>query len=66
MDVVLAILLLVGGTIGAQLGTRLGAKLHAEQLRLLLAVMVLAMSVKVFLDLTVPPADVYSVTVTPI
>jgi len=65
-DVVLAILLLVGGTIGAQLGTRLGAKLHAEQLRLLLAVMVLAMSVKVFLDLTVPPADVYSVTVTPI
>jgi len=63
VDVVLATLLLVGGTIGAQIGTRLGAKLRAEQLRVLLAVMVLAMSVKVFLDLTVTPADIYSLTI---
>jgi uncharacterized membrane protein YfcA len=66
VDVVLATLLLVGGTIGAQIGTRLGAKLRAEQLRVLLAVMVLAMSVKVFLDLTVTPADIYSISITAI
>jgi uncharacterized protein len=63
VDVVLAILLLVGGTIGAQIGTRLGAKLRGEQLRLLLAVMVLSMSVKVFLDLTVTPTDIYSISI---
>jgi uncharacterized protein len=63
VDVVLAILLLVGGTIGAQIGTRLGAKLRGEQLRLLLAVTVLSMSVKVFLDLTVTPTDIYSISI---
>jgi len=50
---------LVGGVIGAQLGTRLGARLRTEQLRILLALMVLALSVKVLIDLTVPPLDVY-------
>lgn len=64
VDVVLATLLLVGGTIGAQIGTRLGAKLRAEQLRVLLAVIVLAMSFKVLLDLAVTPSDIYSITIT--
>ena len=63
VDAVLATLLLVGGTVGAQVGTRLGAKLRGEQIRVLLALMVLAMSVKVFLDLTVTPEDVFSATV---
>jgi len=63
VDAVLATLLLVGGTVGAQVGTRLGAKLRGEQIRVLLALMVLAVSVKVFLDLTVTPEDVYSATV---
>jgi hypothetical protein len=44
-------------------GTRLGARLRAEQLRLPLAVMVLSMSVKVFFDLTVPPVDIYSLSI---
>ncbi len=60
VDVVLATLLLVGGTIGAQIGSRIGAKLRAEELRVLLAVMVLGMSVKVFIDLTTTPIDLYS------
>ena len=63
VDAVLATLLLVGGTVGAQVGTRLGAKLRGEQIRVLLALMVLAVSVKVFLDLTVTPEDVFSATV---
>lgn len=63
VDALLVIMLLVGGVIGAQLGTRVGAKLRAEQLRFLLALMVLGMGVKVFHDLTVPPEDPYSLTV---
>ncbi len=61
VDVLLAVLLLAGGTVGAQIGTRLGARLRAEQLRVLLAVIVLMVSVKVLWGLTVPPTDVYSI-----
>jgi len=62
VDVVLAILLLVGGTIGAQIGARIGARLRTEQLRILLALMVLAMSVNVLVELTLSPEDTYSIT----
>ena len=61
VDVLLAVLLLVGGVIGAQIGTRLGAKLRGEQLRVLLAVLVLMMSGKVLLDLTIAPEDIYAI-----
>ena len=61
VDVVLAMLLLVGGAAGAQFGTRLGAKLRPEQLRVLLALLVLMMSVKTLFDLTLAPADIYSI-----
>jgi hypothetical protein len=62
VDVLLAVLLLIGGTIGAQVGVRLGAKLRTEQMRVLLALMVLAMSLKVFLGLTETPRDIYAVS----
>lgn len=60
VDVVLAVLLLVGGVIGAQIGTRIGVKLKAEQLRILLAIMVLAVCGKLAFDLLVMPAELYS------
>ncbi|MDF1792742.1 MAG: sulfite exporter TauE/SafE family protein [Thalassobaculaceae bacterium] len=60
VDVVLAILLLIGGVIGAQIGTRLGANLRGEQLRGLLALMVLVVSLKLCVDLTVSPNDTFS------
>ena len=60
VDVVLAVLLLVGGVIGAQVGTRLGARLKAEQLRILLAGMVLLVCGKLALDLLLQPAELYS------
>jgi hypothetical protein len=63
VDAPLALLLLIGGTVGAQIGTRMGAKLRVHELRILLAVMVLLMSAKVFFDLTVSPVDVYSMGV---
>jgi hypothetical protein len=49
VDMVLAVLLLVGGVVGAQIGTRLGTYLKAEQLRILLAIMVLAVCGKLAL-----------------
>ncbi|MDG1520803.1 MAG: sulfite exporter TauE/SafE family protein [Yoonia sp.] len=60
VDVVLAVLLLVGGVIGAQIGTRIGVKIQAEQLRIMLAIMVLAVCFKLGLDLLLQPAELYS------
>ncbi len=60
VDVVLALLLLTGGVIGAQFGSRAGARLHGEQLRSLLALLVLAVCGKLAYDLVATPADIYS------
>ena len=61
VDIVLAVLLLVGGVIGAQIGTRIGVKMKAEQLRILLALMVLAVCGKLALDLLLQPSELYSI-----
>src|SRR6266481_2837062 len=61
VDAVLAMLLLVGGVLGAQIGTRFGTRLRGEQLRFLLALMVLAVAAKLAYDLTVRPDDLYSI-----
>ena len=60
VDIVLAVLLLVGGVIGAQFGTMLGAKLKAEQLRILLSIMVLLVCAKLAFDLIVQPSELFS------
>ena len=60
VDMVLAVLLLVGGVIGAQFGTMIGAKLKAEQLRILLALMVLLVCAKLAFDLIVQPPELFS------
>jgi uncharacterized membrane protein YfcA len=60
VDVILAALLLIGGIAGAQLGARIGAKLRGEQIRVLLALVVLAMSIKTLFDLTIEPLDHYN------
>ncbi len=62
VDVVLAMLILTSGVIGAQFGTRLSLKLPAEQLRALLAVMVLVVVIKLGLGLFITPEDLYSIT----
>ncbi len=61
VDMVLAVLLLVGGVVGAQIGARIGTRLKAEQLRILLAVMVLAVCGKLAFDLLVMPSELYSI-----
>ncbi len=61
VDMVLALLLLVGGVIGAQIGTRIGARMKAEQLRILLALLVLAVCLKLGAGLLIRPDDLYSI-----
>jgi uncharacterized membrane protein YfcA len=61
VDVALAVLLLVGGVIGAQVGTTIGTRLKAEQLRILLALMVLAVCSKLAMDLLLMPSELYSI-----
>lgn len=63
VDVMLALLLIVGGVIGAQIGTQMGARLKAEQLRILLALLVLAVALKLGLDLLLTPGELYSLQV---
>ncbi|MCU9847362.1 sulfite exporter TauE/SafE family protein [Defluviimonas sp. WL0024] len=60
VDLPLAVLLLVGGVVGAQFGAMIGTRLKAEQLRILLAVMVLAVCAKLALDLLLTPSEIYS------
>ena len=61
VDFLLAGLLLFGAVIGAQFGSRAGALLRGEQLRSLLALMVLAVCIKIGYDLVVRPEDLLSV-----
>ena len=49
-----------GGVIGAQIGTRLGVYLKAEQLRILLALLVLVVCIKLGLELIAEPSELFS------
>ncbi|GBD46995.1 sulfite exporter TauE/SafE family protein [Methylopila sp. Yamaguchi] len=64
VDVVLAILLMLGGSIGAQFGVRAGQKLRGEQLRLLLALLLLAVGARFLVELVAEPAEPFSVSTT--
>jgi uncharacterized membrane protein YfcA len=55
VDLVLAIILLLGSTIGAQFGVRLSKRLKADQLKILLASIVLVVMVQMLVSLILPP-----------
>ena len=59
VDVLLAFVLTIGSVIGAQFGGRLGARLPGEQLRFLLALLILAVAVGLLYELVATPADLY-------
>ena len=61
VDILLAVLLLTGAVIGAQFGSKYSVRMKGEQLRALLALLVLGVCVKMIFDLTVAPADLYSI-----
>jgi len=60
VDFLLAILLLLGSVFGAQIGTMLGKKLHGDQLKILLSIIVLAVTVKMVLEIVLQPANLLS------
>lgn len=62
VDMMLAFLLIIGGVIGAQFGSRLSTLLKPEQLRILLALMVLAVCIKIAIDLLITPSEMYSLS----
>jgi uncharacterized membrane protein YfcA len=66
VDLVLAALLILGGVVGAQLGARAGLKLRAEELRALLACLVIAVAIRLAVALVLRPDDLYSVVTTPL
>lgn len=60
VDIVLAGLLLFGAVVGAQFGTRVGAMLRGEQLRGLLALIVLGVCLKLLFDVIIQPDDLFT------
>jgi hypothetical protein len=61
VDVVLALILMVGGVIGAQFGARAGQQMAADRLRLLLGILVVGVGLRFAFDLVVRPPDLYSI-----
>jgi uncharacterized protein len=61
VDVMLALVLLVGGVIGAQVGVALATRLKAEQMRVLLALLVLGVAIQLALELVLTPEERYSI-----
>jgi uncharacterized protein len=59
VDIVLAVLLMVGGVIGAQYGASAGQRLRGEQLRALLALLVLAVGLRLAFGLFSTPASLF-------
>ncbi len=62
LDVVLALMLAAGGVMGGQFGVKAGQKLRGEQLRALLALLVLGVAIRLFFDLVLKPEDLYTIT----
>ncbi len=62
VDVVLALLLMIGGVIGAQFGAVAGQKLKGEQLRFLLAALVLLVCIRIAWNMVATPEDAYSIS----
>lgn len=63
VDILLALILTIGGVVGAQVGGRLGAKLPGEQLRFLMALVILATAGGLLYQLVAHPTDIFSVIV---
>lgn len=63
VDILLAFCLMVGGTVGAQFGASAGKYLRGEQLRALLALLVLAVAIRFGFATIAGPSDPYSIAI---
>jgi uncharacterized membrane protein YfcA len=66
VDLVLALLLVLGAAVGVQFGVRTGSRLRGEELRALLAILVVAVAFRLLLELVARPDDLYSLVMGPI
>ncbi|MTI00231.1 sulfite exporter TauE/SafE family protein [Roseibium sp. RKSG952] len=64
VDIFLALTLMIGGVIGAQFGARMGQNMRGEQLRFLLALLVLSVGARFAYELLLRPAELYSIVIT--
>jgi len=65
VDVFLSVPLIAGGVIGAQFGVDFGERLKAEQLRAGLALLVVAVAVRMAVSLVIPPSDTFTIEAPP-
>jgi uncharacterized membrane protein YfcA len=63
VDALLAFILLTGGVVGSHFGSIMSQRLRGEQLRGLLALLLLAVAGKLLVDLTLTPGDLFTVAV---
>jgi uncharacterized membrane protein YfcA len=61
VDAVLGLTLMAGGVMGAQFGSRAGQAIRAEQLRLLLGLLILGVAARVASDLIHTPTELFSI-----
>jgi uncharacterized membrane protein YfcA len=61
VDIVLALMLMIGGVIGAQFGARAGQAIRAERLRLLLALLVVGVAIRFAVNLVATPDELFTV-----
>jgi hypothetical protein len=62
VDVVLGFILVVGGVVGAQFGVGVGSRLRAEELRVVLAGLLVVIALRLLTGLVLTPSDLYSVS----
>ncbi len=62
VDIVLAVLLLIGSVSGAQIGAQIADRIPAERLRFVLAALVLIIALRLALGLAWRPDEIYTVT----
>jgi uncharacterized protein len=62
VDIILGLILMVGGVIGAQYGVKVGQKLRGEQLRAMLGALVLLVALRLAYNLFVTPSNIFTVT----
>lgn len=62
VDIVLALLLMIGGVLGAQFGVQAGQRIRGEQLRALMAILVIVVAGRFLYNLVTPPAEAFSLT----
>ncbi len=61
VDIVLALILMVGGVVGVQYGGRVGARIRSDYLRLMISLLIVGMALRLSGELIAPPSDLYSI-----